>query len=927
MATGAQQVFFQQKRILGLEDFNDRFMEYLKAKTEELFALTYNVGGVFTNQITFSASGPDQFDLDTGIPSTDGNGHVLTLDANLGENIQFENTLGITYYVGLRHSMRPVGVQINPRTGFPEFQISEETIGDSAAPDSIVNLGSNLEMIVDSVTEVGVNNTGRQVLVYKNVPGHNATSEAVAIETATVTWDGVNNKIQTAALFGQVGTPSTTASDYTVILLGPTVKRNTDLSLTLGNAFIGTVLGTGAGNPPAVFDVSGQNRIDTTLTGLDDITRVGTNLDLKISVDAHPADVNENQIEVLDAPGGSVVFSVDEAGNVRVEGNLIVVGTETVQNVETVNTNQIIGNNLIAGDNDADSHTIQGTFTHVSTGFGGTTFQIDGTTGDITFNSALKLSGTPGHAILSGAEFDIESGGAFRVLAGGLIDILNGGDMIVRAFGDVTVEQDGEIHINDLGLISLAQNAFISIASGTTTGNIAGHLMPTSSWDLGEDAHRWNELFLNGRIDIERGAFDGPAIDFLESNAINFSFWTLWAGTGSNNALALWTQDSDPNYAMVMNRLGETAWGSAVTGYADIDTDTQMTIFAQSGHKAAKAVMNGDIGFWASLDNADISSVPVASNLGLLVDNNSVTVGAASSIRLDVDDEGGYILAKRIADSVPALAFGLRLNVSQAVPAMWIEAFDGLGAAKVGIGSILSPTVDWNNDALLHIWATALNRTDAAFLDNSILVEAVNANSHAGIGFRNTVGFAAFLLDGADPDTAERRNLSLYVGATDADNRRWWSFDIPGTAALDRNDSAGLMTYAGRDFTTPSGGAERQAEQLVGLNQNKSIVCRGHIDGLGGTPTLGTLNNQYLNVASVTDLGTGHYQISFVTQLNSNYTVLATVDNNASGNDTFCNVANKTTTSFQIWIFDGTTATDADVDFVIIGKPNTTPSL
>jgi hypothetical protein len=174
------------------------------------------------------------------------------------------------------------------------------------------------------VTESGPNRSGagRQVAVYKKTIEKSAVTYAKALEICTVAWDAADNKITTttwaasgAGVFGQ-DTPSTTASDYTVVLIGPRVSRNTDLSTVPAWCYVGFVTGAGAGNPPAVFDVTGQNLMNIPLSDFTQITRY-ENVPpdrLKIDVKALAGEVGVDQIRVTKL-GTGVTFSVDEAGN------------------------------------------------------------------------------------------------------------------------------------------------------------------------------------------------------------------------------------------------------------------------------------------------------------------------------------------------------------------------------------------------------------------------------------------------------------------------------------------------------------------------------------------------------------------------------------------------------------------------------------
>lgn len=263
MSTGDQFTKLHDKKLLGLSDLKGKFLEYLAQHVRDSLKVTYPDDGSYISVHGIAASGADEFDIDTGKDSTDGLGNVFNLTAALAENIQFENAAAVDYHVALKYQERPRGIRVNPRTSDSEYEYLEETVGEKADPDAVVDdTDGTMTVTVDSVCESGVSNAGRKCLVYLKAPADGVTQESVAVEEVAVIWSGGANKIETAGALGQ-STISTTASDYEVILLGPLVRRNTDLSAVAGIFYIGTVQGAagGPGNPPTVWDTSGQTLV------------------------------------------------------------------------------------------------------------------------------------------------------------------------------------------------------------------------------------------------------------------------------------------------------------------------------------------------------------------------------------------------------------------------------------------------------------------------------------------------------------------------------------------------------------------------------------------------------------------------------------------------------------------------------------------
>lgn len=327
MATGDQFLNPTDKRILGVPDFKDRLIDYLRKVVSDIHDVAFGLDGVFGGSvITISAFGANAIQLDIDATCSDGDGHFLRTDAALAgrtSGLAFENTNTVLYYIGLHYAERPRGVQINPRNSFPEFLAMEETIGERADPNSVTDNGSNLTFRVDAVAQPfgGAVDThaGRRCLVWKKQPGGLAITEGLAVEECTVAFVGGENRITTTGLLGQtVGSVSLNASDYFVLMLGPTISSSTNLELQAGYTFIGTV--TGNGGTPTVFSTTGQNALGSGFAvDLNAITRLDSHGDLKIRVGADASDVNEPQVEVQSS-GGNRTFWVDEDGTAAVDG-------------------------------------------------------------------------------------------------------------------------------------------------------------------------------------------------------------------------------------------------------------------------------------------------------------------------------------------------------------------------------------------------------------------------------------------------------------------------------------------------------------------------------------------------------------------------------------------------------------------------------
>lgn len=508
MTTGQSFVNITATKNLGTQDLDTNFLAYLQTSLKDMYARMYAEDGAYAAKLTLAADGTDRFQVVGSSKATDGLGRVIDIAAAAAKSgIYFENTVGITYYVGAEYAAKPSGIQINPRTQVPEYVAWVEEVGKKASPTSVTDNGNGtITFNVNSVCESGVSNAGRQVMVYKKVPAKGATTFGVAVETRTVAYAAPNNTITTTGALGQT-TVSTTAADYEVIMLGPTVRRNTDLRAASGVFFIGTVTGAGAGVAPSTFSNTDQYLFTTTLSNISDVTRLDSHGKLKIDVKADASDSGEPQISVKNSSGVNV-FTVDEAGN------MVIAGTQTVNNVQTVNSHSTVTNNLTAGDAAADSHKVRGTWTHRNGTDSATYLVVDGSSGRIGLGGAQD-----GTDLLK----------------------ING---VTRAAGIVKPDANATY---DLGTSSLRWATLY-----LTTLNIAGNINPSAdnTYDLGEEGTplRWRSIYTSGKIKVVGQSAGGSTMMdwFQVPNGVDSVNWR-WNG-GSVLALVM-RNDADSSSA------------------------------------------------------------------------------------------------------------------------------------------------------------------------------------------------------------------------------------------------------------------------------------------------------------------------------------------------------------------------------------------
>lgn len=267
MATGNRKVDIFLKKFLSQQEITINFFDFLENLIKDNLDRNYPVQGVFKpNTVTtniLSSDTVDTFDIITPFEGTDALGNQLILDPLDANNISFENTNAIPYFVGLRFNRLFRDTEINVRTGKIKYKFLENAIGELAEPDVVVDDGDEtLTITLDSVCEVGVSHAGRKAIVFLK----DAVSQSLAFEEVTVIFAGGANKIETLTALGQqTGSISTTASDYQVFLKGPTVRRNTDLRSDPNIMFAGIITGAGSGNSPSSFDEADVNDLSQSI--------------------------------------------------------------------------------------------------------------------------------------------------------------------------------------------------------------------------------------------------------------------------------------------------------------------------------------------------------------------------------------------------------------------------------------------------------------------------------------------------------------------------------------------------------------------------------------------------------------------------------------------------------------------------------------
>ncbi len=370
MATDDRLIRLYNHKILSADQLRDDLLYHLRGQGESVVQSIYRLAGSFDTAITVVADGT-KVDIGAG-SGTDGQGHLFEIgaaDARF-QNIQIPEEAGDPeYHVGLHYELVEDGVETNPRTGEITYSSLKEQIGYSAVPDAValINGDTQLKITVDSLfLEAGHNHTGRKVRVWLKPaedggPGPKSAVAATAIVEGTVAYGSGSNYVE-IGLLGQ-STPSTTAADYKIMLVGPRVTRAAvaggDLTAETDTLFLASVtakeaLGT------VVVSTAAQPIILNALSLLGDITEQVSG-HMKVAVDVQAGEAEQRQISVLN--GGSPVFAVDEDGDVAC--NDLECNNLTVNGTEQVDINEVVLGDVQIGDDPGDTLTIHSNEIHM----------------------------------------------------------------------------------------------------------------------------------------------------------------------------------------------------------------------------------------------------------------------------------------------------------------------------------------------------------------------------------------------------------------------------------------------------------------------------------------------------------------------------------------------------------------------------------
>lgn len=369
MATDNVKALLHSKKILTLDVFKAGLLDYLREEIKRVLEFDYSLPAILSaTVIPVAPTGNNRIDIGaSGGPfkATTGIGYIVSFpsaDDRL-TSITIPPDAGVVYSVALEAVEVEANVEQNPRTGEYQYKYILESIGRKAAPDGVVVSGPSLTVTVDSVTEAGHDYSGRSVRVWLKSkddggPGPQTPLDVNAFQTATVSYVGGHNVVTVAAM-GQTA-PSTSASDYWVQLIGPTVRRKIveDLTATTGAVFVAEVTSVAAASPIATISTTAQRLVGFTPADTADVFRRDTHGRVKVRVKADASDSAEPQLSVM-GTDGLTKFQVDETG-LATTASAHVTGAATVDGVLTAASEHVTGAATVDGALTAGSAHITG---------------------------------------------------------------------------------------------------------------------------------------------------------------------------------------------------------------------------------------------------------------------------------------------------------------------------------------------------------------------------------------------------------------------------------------------------------------------------------------------------------------------------------------------------------------------------------------
>lgn len=238
MPTGDLVVNPTVKRFLSWNRISDNLIDYLRELIEDGLSRIFPSSGLFTYPPVILFPGANVFTITPDpLVGIDNAGRVLHLedDAVTKMTVDYEDDGASLYWVAMKYCQVPEGIIVNPRTGFPEYDLLRDEIGETANPDSVTDLLPGLRLEVPAAIYPY---PGRECRVWLVDP--ESTDASIAIQILPIQFGGGIHYVDVPDYMGQTN-PSLTVTDYMIQLVGVSVAKDVAYPFTDDYVAIGCI--------------------------------------------------------------------------------------------------------------------------------------------------------------------------------------------------------------------------------------------------------------------------------------------------------------------------------------------------------------------------------------------------------------------------------------------------------------------------------------------------------------------------------------------------------------------------------------------------------------------------------------------------------------------------------------------------------------
>ena len=225
MSTYDTKVNATVKRFLSWNRISTNLVAYMQKQIEDGLERIFPESGLFTYPVTAAVGVAGQFTLSVAPPGSiwgiDNAGRVMEMVDDAFARVTavpYEDDGVNWYWIGLKYCQVPSGIEINPRTGIPEYDLLMDENGETGNPSLVTDLAPGIRLTIPAAMRPY---TGRGARVWLVDP--ESSNAGVAIQGLTIAFGGGAYYVDVPAdQLGQT-TVSLTITDYMIQIPGPTV--------------------------------------------------------------------------------------------------------------------------------------------------------------------------------------------------------------------------------------------------------------------------------------------------------------------------------------------------------------------------------------------------------------------------------------------------------------------------------------------------------------------------------------------------------------------------------------------------------------------------------------------------------------------------------------------------------------------------------